>query len=212
MSRCVAQYRSGGFTLVEMLMAVAITAVLGLAVAFALRASLMAYGSTAQTASTNASTRMVMQQTMSMIRTATLHDAYDPNDAGAGLLAPAHPNHPLQAVGIRLILTDGREVRVWWAGNESYGDAALGDLWYEQVGSDPQQLSTRVECLYTDGGSPYVFTLASRQSEMGLLLSRATLELHVHPDPDNMTSLERNTGNTGRITLVASTMPRRNLD
>jgi len=203
---------SAGFTLVEILIAVAITAMLGLAIAAALRASLMAYGTTARSSSANASARMVMQQTMGLIRTANLHDAYDPNDSGVTLLAPTHPDHPLRTVGVRMFLNDGREIRIWWASAGVDGQPDLGDLWYEQVGSDAQQLADNVICRRTEAGDPYVFTLASRTSETGLLLARATLELTVQPDPESGTNIEQNTARTGRITLVGSTMPRRNLD
>ncbi len=201
-----------GFTLIELLLAVAITAMLGLAVAAALRASLMAYGTTARAADASTSARMVMQQTMAMIRTASLHDAHDPNNPGLSLLPPAHPDHPRLSPGLRVVLADGRDVRIWWAPNTAYADADLGDLWISQVGQTAQPLARRALCQRTDNGDPYVFTLASRDSDDGLLLARATLQLIVLPEPDSGAAIEQAAARVGAVQLVGSTMPRRNLD
>ncbi len=208
--------RSAGFTLVEMLLALAIAGLLGAALATALDASFMAYANSSEMASTNTSSRLVMQRLMAMIRTSSLHDAYDPTDDTVTLLEPTHAAHPLQCVGMQMRLPDGKTVKVWWQANTTYGDEQVGDLMYSddqiEAGSlGAQLLLARVKCQRTAGDDPYVFTLGSRTSDIGLLLARATLDLTVYPDPDAMFSAESGMASNAPVRLVGSSMPRKNM-
>ncbi len=202
----------GGFTLVEMLLSISIVGVLGVAMVAAIDASLMAYGTSSESASMQTSGRLIMQRTMAMIRNASLHDAHDPADAGKTLVLPSDVNHPVRSVGIQMVNDAGHTVRIWWAVNDAYQDADLGDLWYEQDGGTPQSLVERVRCQRDASDDPYVFTLASRTSDAGLLLARATLDLALQRNPDSATDLEAAAGKLGELRLVRSTMPRRHLD
>jgi prepilin-type N-terminal cleavage/methylation domain-containing protein len=204
--------RQAGFTLIEILIAISITAVLALAVAVAIGASLTAYTTTSEMASMQTSSRLVMQKTMTMIRNASLHDAYDPADGTVTLLQPTDADHPLQTVGVQMQLSDGNLVKIWWAVNDDYADSDLGDLWYQQNTSTSQTLIERVRCLRANGGDPYVFTLASRTSDTGLLLARATLDLTVERDAATTTSMEQARAGVGAMRVVSSTMPRKNTD
>ncbi|MFA7235901.1 MAG: prepilin-type N-terminal cleavage/methylation domain-containing protein [Phycisphaeraceae bacterium] len=200
-----------GFTLVEMLLALAITAVLALAVSAALSASLSAYSTSAQAASMQTTGRLVMQRVLNMIRVASLHDAFDPNDAGVTLLDPADANHPLHSVGIAMRMPDGSTVRIWWQVNAAYGNADLGDMMYQKVGDAAATLVEQARCLRDANNAAYVFTLASRTSDTGLMLSRATLDLVIEPEGVAGTSIESARGANGELHLIGSTMPRRNL-
>jgi len=151
-----------------------------------------------------------MQRLLGMIRTSTLHDAYDPNDATVGLADPSQP--PVQSVGIQMVDSEGQLLRVFWQANNGYGDADLGDLWYELGGADPQPLLERVRVQRTMDDAPYLFTLASRDSETGLLLSRATIDLTAEPGADATLALESVRGASAPIRLVASTVPRKNME
>jgi len=201
-----------GFTLIEILIAMSITAVLALAVAVALGASLSAYSTSSETASMQTSGRLVMQKTMTMIRGASLHDAYDPADPALTLVSPNASNHPLQTVGIEMQLPGGDTVRIWWAANNAYGDADLGDLWYQQNSAAAQTLIERVRCQRGPTNQPYLFTLASRTSDVGLLLARATMDLTLERDAETTTGLEEARAGVGALRVIGSTMPRKNTD
>ncbi len=204
-----------GFTLVELLATLAIAALLATAMAAAVHASFIAYATNSESAVTQTSARLVMQRTLAAIRKSTLHDAYDPDDPSATLLAPSDSGHPLTCVGLEMVLPDASEMRLWWAVNASYGDEDLGDLWYDDPNWTSQQpvvMLQRVRCRRDGAGEPYVFTLASRTSDAGLLLSRATVDLTVEPDVETLTDAEQAKAATAPIRLVASTMPRKSLD
>jgi hypothetical protein len=152
-----------------------------------------------------------MQRLMAMIRTGALHDAYDPDDDDATLQPPT--DGPLYCVGIQLFDFNGNLIRVWWQINASYNEANLGDLWYTQGSSEPAPLLERVTAQLTpEDEEPYIFALTSRYSDGGLLLSRATVDLTVEPGADATLMLEDAQGAAPPVRLVASTMPRKNLD
>lgn len=199
---------ASAFTLVEMLLALSITAVLMTAVAFALDASFMAYANTAEQASIDVAGRQSMQRMTAMIRSGKLHDAYDPADPAVTLLQPSFA--PLNCIGIQMFTRDEQLVRIWWVENAAYGVRFLGDLWYQQGAEDPQIMLSRVEAQVAND-QPYIFTLASRNSDQGLLLLLASIDMTVRPDPASALSTERKGPGTS-IRLVGSTRPRMNLE
>jgi len=206
--------RRPGFTLVEIMLALAIAAFILVGGLTALRAGLVAYGTSTEDAGRQTAARLVMHRTLDMVRTARLHDPYDPAQPGLELLDPGHDDHPLRTVGITLIDPGGLTYRIWWRADEAYGDADLGDLVISEgaaVSEAPQTLLRRVRCQRTDAEEPYVFTLASRTSDEGLLLARATLHLFAEGDAETTTELERNTSAGAAVQLVRSTAPRQNL-
>lgn len=208
------RHRAAGMTLIELLLALAITAVLSVALAMSVHASFMAYATTAESASTQSATRLTLRRVLKMVRGSELHDAYDPGDGTKTLLAPGSAGYPLQTVGLQMQLVDGREVRLWWAVNDAYGDADLGDLFYEDVtaNSGEQVLLPRVRCRRTATDGPYLFTLATRIADEGLLLMRATVDLAVEPDPEQSLGMEKAKAATTAVRMVGSTMPRRTLE
>jgi hypothetical protein len=199
-----------GLSIVELLLALALSAVRLTALAVALNASFHAYATAAESASMQSSSRMVMQRLLGMIRNGTLHDAYDPNDSSKTLAPPSAA--PVRSVGIQMIDPHDQLLRVWWKANSDYPEDDLGDLLYAVDGQNPQPLLNRVRAAQTDSGEPYLFTLASRSSEDGLLLKRATIDLAVEPGADATLALESARGASDTIRLVGSAMPRRNLD
>ena len=208
----ITRRRARGFTLVEMLIAVMISAVLAVAMGMAMNASLMAYTASTESSGMQMSGRLVMQKTMALARTATLHDAYNPADLTETLLDPGHANHPLKTVGIQMQTPEGDNVRIWWVVNGAYNDANMGDLWFQQVGSAAQLLIRRVTVQSDALGNPYLFTLASRTSDDGLLLSRATFDIQLERDNEQTTVMEDSGGSVGPLRLVGSTVPRKNMD
>jgi hypothetical protein len=208
--RAAARSRAG-FTVIELLLAVAITSLLGLAIAAGLSASMMAYGTTSQSAAVSGDARRAVNQALAMIRTSRLHDAYDPDQPGLTLVSPGHANDPLPTVGVMMQRPDGTQIRIWWAADDAYGQAMLGDLWVQQGAATPQPLVRRVRA-QGSAGSPHVFTLASRTSDEGLLLARATLEIVVEPDATNSLAIESAAGRTAPVHLIRSVVPRANLD
>lgn len=202
--------RRCGYTLIEVMIALSMMAFILVGALTALRAGLIAYGTSTEDAGRQASARMVMQRTMAMIRTARLHDPFDP--AQPNLELP-EPETPMRTVGIRFRNREDHEIRIWWQVNAAYGDADLGDLHLADVDANQSEVvMRRVQCRRDGGGNPFVFTLASRRSEAGKLLARATFQLFAARDPQAMTALEQNTSAGASIELVGSTAPRQNID
>ena len=198
-----------GLSLVETLLALVIASALLTATMTALHASFHAYATAATVASTQSSTRMVMQRLLAMIRTGTVHDAYDPNNPAMTLGLPAAA--PVQSVGIQMLDSQGQTVKVWWKLNAAYGDANLGDLYYQLNASAAAPLLERVGCKRTATHAAYLFTLASKASTAGLLLARATVDLTVQAVSDSTLSLETSRAAAEPVQMTGSTMPRRNL-
>ena len=206
--RC-GHHRRAGLSIVELLIALSISALLLTATMVAINASFHAYASASRAGAANAATRLVIQRVLTMVRTGTLHDAYDPDDALVTLGTPAAD--PVQSVGIQMVTQDGRLVKLWWAANDAYDDADVGDLWYQENSEDPEPLLERVACQRTADDDPYLFTLASRQTSQGLLLARATVDLAVHAHEDRTMSLESAATEETIVRMVGSTMPRKTM-
>lgn len=200
---------ASGFTMIEVLISLVISAVLITALTLTLHASLQAYATAAQSASTRSAARLVSQQLVSMIRTADLHDAFDPDDPQVSLDLPSVG--PVQSVGIAMMNSAGDTIRVYWQSNDSYDSEDVGDLMYRKNDEDPQLLLTLAKCRLDENNDPYVFTLASRQSDGGLLLNSATIDLTVYPDSDSTLSVENAKGRVAPVRLVGSTIPRRSM-
>lgn len=203
--------RAAGLSIVETLVSLALAGVLMAAIMVALDVSFHAYATAAETASTSSSSRLVMQRLMGMIRSGALHDAYDPDDADVSLEDPSVG--PIHTVGIQLYDYQGNLVRVWWTRPDGGLATDPGTLWYTQGASTPAPLLEGVVAqIDADTTEPYLFTLQSRASEGGLLLSRATVDLTVEPGADATLSLEAHQGAGSAVRLVASTAPRKNID
>lgn len=210
-----ARQRSAGFTLVEMMMALVVSSILMVGMVAAIHASMHAYATAAESASVHSGARLVMQRLLTSIRTSTLHEGYDPATGTLGLPSAAGPF--MQCPGIRMILPDGRDLYIYWQAEQT--GSVMGDMiyWWDvdtdgsQDTGEVQVLLPSVEAQLDASNDPYIFTLASRNSPIGVLLARATVDLLVHVDMDATLDIEAAVGETDAIRLVASTMPRKTM-
>ena len=176
-----------GFNLVEMLIALAITAALLAATMVALDASFMAYQSTTEVASTHTVGRLAMHRILALIRTGT---EFAP--------LPVNPHDPIRESDYLDIRTpDGTVVSLEWREDE--------EALYVAVDGESFLLMEGVIAQYDPDTEEQIppFTL---EYEMGNKLYRATVDLAIVPD-DNM-SVELDGDNQEVIRLVASAMPR----
>jgi len=200
--------RAGGssrraFNLVEMLIALAITAALLSAIMVALRASFTAYQMTTEVASTHTISRLIMSRMLTMIRTGQEFGPF--------------PNSPLDSTVasdfIEFRSPAGEVITLEWKQNaDPINGYPKGEALYVTVDNgngSPQTnlLLEGVKAQYVPNTSPpdriRPFTLVF---EKGRHLYRATIDLTVVPD-DNM-SVQLDGTNTDVIRLVASAMPR----
>jgi prepilin-type N-terminal cleavage/methylation domain-containing protein len=212
-----------GFSLVEMLIALTISAAL-LAVSLqALDALFKSYQGTSETASTHVVSRLIMHRAMTMIRTGSDFAPYPADVLDAD-------DNPVISDFVEFVSRDDGQVRVitrlerrtqdvYTVGNRQYHLRGPGSLWivtFTQTGADvvisEQPLLDAVEDL--------TFTL---EYDIGPRLRRATMDLRVAAGGDTYyESAEAQDGaakvrdtlafldNEGQsIRLVASTSPRR---
>ena len=182
-----------GFNLVELLIALSISATLLTATMVALDASFKAYQQTTETASTHTIARIAVDRIAAMIRTST--------DFGP---PPASLTDRIVATDHILFERPGGDI---WMVEWDADDEAL----YLVLGTDPDVdpryliLEGVVEQTDDDGDQVMPFTL---EYEKGTTLYRATIDLMVVPD-DNM-SVEMEGNSADAIRLVTSAMPRTN--
>jgi prepilin-type N-terminal cleavage/methylation domain-containing protein len=178
-----------GFNLVELLMALAISATLLAATMVALTASFSAYQRTTEVASTHTISRLAIHRMLTLVRTGT---NFRP--------LPADPRDRIvQSNFIDFELSDGTIMSFEW----DDADEAL----YVVVGGagGPRYLLIEgvQEQLDQDGDPIPPFTL---EYENGFTLYRATIDLAIVPD-DNL-DVDLDGENVEVIRLVASAMPR----
>lgn len=179
--------RRRGFNLVELLIALAITAALLTAVMTALDASFMAYQSTTEVASTHTIARLTMSRMLTLIRTGT---EFGP--------IPTDPlTRIVESEVIDIRLPEGDVMSLEWVED----DEAL----YVEMAGERFLLLEGVIAQFdeTTGDQIPPFTL---EFERGRDLFRATIDLAVVPD-DNM-DVQLDGESTEVIRLVASAMPR----
>ncbi|MHC5028758.1 MAG: prepilin-type N-terminal cleavage/methylation domain-containing protein [Planctomycetota bacterium] len=189
-----------GFNLVEMLLALAISAALLTATMVALRASFNAYQRTTEMASTHTISRLAMHRMLTLIRTGQEFGPF--------------PLDPLETVvesdEIQFMTGSGAVMRLVWNGPGPLGDAALEDnSLYVDFDGQMHLLLGGVIAQYDPVGSSDEadrippFTL---EYESGRLLYRATINLMIEPDDNLSTDIDQS--GMQQIHLVASAMPR----
>ena len=187
--------RCGALSLIESLIALAITAILLTATMVAIDASFKAYAQTAAQSSSQAATRLLTHRLMSMIRTSTAHGPLMPDEL-------ADPPIVLEGNTIRshyLELVDSRNnlIRVIY-------DAAGQGLW---VTTTPMAGGTAVIEPLLHGVSDCTFFATRRLDDDDVwVLERASIDLSVQPPLDTTFQIE--SGPPGTIRVIASTMPR----
>lgn len=202
MNRCTHTHIRRGFNLVELLIALAITAALLSAVMVALHASFRAYQTTTEVASTHTISRLIMTRMLTMIRTGTD-------------FAPPQPDPATSVVYSDFMdfrTQDGRVITLEWIETaDAVNGYPRGEALYVTVNDGVNTPSTNlllegVKAQYVPNTNPPErippFTLQYDRSK----LYRATIDLTVVPD-DNM-SVQLDGANADVIRLVASAMPR----
>ncbi len=171
-----------GFNLVEMLIALAITAALLSATMMALHASFNAYQSTTEVASTHTISRLVMNRMLTLLRTG--------QDFGPAPIDPMDPT--VVSNYIEFFTVNGQLITLDWVAPDQTLYVVLTDEF-------------NVETTYPllEGVTACSFTL---DYELGYELHRATIDMTIVPD-DNM-SVTLDGQNERVIRLVASAMPR----
>ncbi len=181
-SRRLGRGHRRGFNLIELLIALAITAALLSATMMALRASFMAYQSTTEVASTHTISRLVMHRMLALLRTG--------QDFGPLPLTPL--DSIVDSNYIEFFTSDGQLITLDWVDAD--------DTLYVVL-TDENGLETPYPLL--EGVTSCNFTL---EYELGYKLHRATIDMTIVPD-DNM-SVTLDGDNQLVIRLVASAMPR----
>ena len=198
------RHARAGLSLVEMLVSLAITALLLTATMVAIDASFHAYASAAQSASTQATTRLVVHRLLTLVRTSTAHGplqvmpGQDPP-----VLYHVRPDNSIDqntlvSHYIELIDSQGNLVRVEYRAQEQ-------QLWVitTPYGSNDPQAQPLI-----GGVTECTFYIHRRFDRDGVLvLERGTVDFIVQPDEDNTLAYE--TGKVQPMRVIASTMPRR---
>jgi len=190
-----------GFSLAEVLIALAITGTLLTASLSALDASFKSYKLTTEGASTNVVTRMVMQRIMAMVRNGMEFGPY-PVD----VLDQAQ--NPLTSTSLEFVsFDDGTERQVVLLELRETDNVQRGpnELWYVLTKfMDGEQTSQEERPLIT-GVTNLVFTL---RYDVGPRLARATVDLTVRPNDYQDASFGSDL-TAPPIRLVSSVSPRR---
>lgn len=188
--------RRRGFNLIEMLIALAITAALMAATMVALDASFTAYQTTTEMASTHTIGRLALMRMLTLIRTGQQFAPF-----------PINPQDTLvTSTDIQFVTPLGQLVWIEWIGlaDVDVTHPAGNALYLSTNGGDPQLILEGVMPAFdTLGNQVMPFTM---EYEMGRRLYRATVDITIVPD-DNM-SVTIDGDNSEQIRLVASAMPR----
>lgn len=185
-----------GLSLVEMLISLAITALLLTATMVAIDASFRAYAAAAESASTQTSTRLVVHRLLSLMRTSTAHGPLLPDYA-------ADPpvdldGYTLTSNYVELLDPDGNLIRLEYEAAEN--------MLYVTVTPFGAATTTREPLL--GGVTVCEFKLIRRLDDDGVwVLERGTIDFTVVPDADASLSIESDSGEPMRV--IASTMPRK---
>ncbi|MEX0744061.1 MAG: prepilin-type N-terminal cleavage/methylation domain-containing protein [Phycisphaeraceae bacterium] len=190
------RHSARGFSLVEMLISLAITAMLLTATMVAIDASFRAYAAAAESASTQTATRLVTHRLLTMLRTSTAHGPLMP-DAGSDPPVVLAGN-TLESHYLELIDARGNRVRVEYREDQR-------ELW---LTTTPHGSSTSESQPLLGGVASCTFHVDRRFDREGVwVLERATMDILVEPDRD--TSLTIESSNTQAVRYIASTMPRK---
>ncbi len=183
--------RRRGFNLIEMLIALGITATLMAATMVALDASFMAYQTTTEVASTHTIARLTMLRMLTLIRTGQQFGPF-----------PVNPQDTfVESDSIEFLTMNGDLIELRYDVNDEALYVVLDPGGPNEV---HRLLLGGVKPQFDGGGDRILpFTL---EYELGRKLFRATIDLMIVPD-DNA-SLDIEGDNTDPIRLVASAMPR----
>lgn len=194
--------RAAGLSLVELLIALAITALLMTAVMVATDASFKAYAAAAESASAQSATRMVTNRLLTLVRTSTAHGPLEPDPSTTPAIAfKDGSDDTLDSHYLELVDQTGQYVKIEYAPGATEGEAGKLTITTEINGTE-----STVDLL---GGviDAHFYTHRRVDSEGVLVLDRATMDISVAPDVDNTLAIEDDTREPIRV--IASTMPRK---
>lgn len=197
--------KRAGLSLVEMLMALAITAMLLTATMVAIDASFKAYAAAAESASTQTATRMVVNRLLTLVRTSTAHEPmYTSNDADwpVDLVDDDRPD-TLESKYITLIDPKGQRVRIEYREGKN---GARGALWILTAPDAAAEFDTEQELL-TGVSAARFYTHVRSDRDGVLVLDRGTIDITVEADEDTTLAIESDRRQP--IRAIASTMPRK---
>jgi len=192
-----------GFSLIEMLIALTITATLLAATLGALDASFKSYKYTTESASTHVVSRIVMYRLMSMIRTGQEFGPYplDPLDASENPVI----SDAIEFVAMEDPDTDFR--RIVRVERRDATDAARGpfELWYIQTDYSGGTQTDQSEAPLLSNVTDARFTL---EYDVGPRLTRATVDITVAPNDVQDARLHSDL-NAPTVRFISSACPRR---
>jgi Tfp pilus assembly protein PilE len=195
--------RSAGLSLVELLISLAITAMLLTATMVAIDASFQAYAAAAETASTQTATRMVINRLLTLVRTSTAHGPLldDPTDNPPIVMMP--DGVTLDSYYLELLNPQGDLVRIEYR-NAAHPDNP-NELW---LIIDPEDGGAQQVQPIIGGVTDAKFYIHRRFDNEGVLvLERASVDMTVEADDDAALALEG--ANLPPIRVIASTTPRK---
>ncbi len=191
-TRRIIRRKAAGLSLVEMLISLAITALLLTATVVAIDASFRAYAAAAESASTQTSTRLVVHRLLSLMRTSTAHGPLLP-ESGVTL-----SGNTLTSPYIELLDPDGNLIRLEYV--------AADEMLYVTVTPFGGSVATREPLL--GGVTQCSFSLIRRLDDDGVwVLDRGSIDFTVEPDADTSLAIEGDAAEPMRV--IASTMPRK---
>ena len=191
-----------GFSLVEMLIALAISSMLLTATLGALDASWRSYKVTTESASTHVVSRIVISRILSLVRTGTEFGPYP-----ADFLDP--DANPIPDAGYIEFLAEsdrlqGNNIITRIERRASIAQPGSFELWYLRIDMDDGEPVTLEEKPMLRGVQEAIFIL---EYEPGPRLKRATIDLSIQPDDDRDIAMGLG-GPTPIIRLVASAVPK----
>lgn len=188
--------KSAGLSLVEMLISLAITAMLLTATMVAIDASFQAYAAAAESASTQTSTRLVVHRLLHLMRTSTAHGPLLPDLAADPPVTLSGAT--LTSNYIELLDPDGNLIRLEYDADDK--------MLYVTITPFGGSVATKEPLL--GGVTQCSFQLIRRLDHDGVwILERGSIDFTVEPDADTSLAIEGDAVEPMRV--IASTMPRK---
>jgi prepilin-type N-terminal cleavage/methylation domain-containing protein len=189
-----------GFSLIEVLIALTITATLLTATMAALDASFKSYKANSESAATNVVARIVMQRLTGMIRTG---DSFGPYPANP-ILTPSIQSNWIEFVAFRDPVT-GTERIIRLERRDGVGANGPFELWYTISTFVNGDFESVEEVPLLTGLNEVLFDM---EYDVGPRLRRVTIDLIIQPEVGGDMAIGVGQLETPTIRLVASASPR----